>query len=89
MSESDGTLILTPGRKLAGGSLLTNNYCIKLGRPYLHICPGDDWHDQIAGFIKNHWIEVLNLAGPSNAQDLEPFVCNVLDEVLRAWNGSY
>lgn len=85
VSYSDGTLILTPSRELSGGSLLTRNYCIKHGRPYLHLCPGDSWQKQIGGFIKNHWIEVLNVAGTREAANIEQFVYDVSDEVLHVW----
>lgn len=88
VSGGDGTLILTSSRELTGGSLLTRNYCIKLNQPYLHLCPGDNWRNQIQPFIKENWIEVLNVAGPRQAGDIERFVSSVLDEVLRVWRGT-
>lgn len=88
VSSSDGTLILTPSRELTGGSLLTRNYCIKHGRPYLHLCPGDRWRNQIDSFIQNNWIEVLNVAGPRDAADIEQFVYDVLDKVASAFAGA-
>jgi hypothetical protein len=85
--DSDATLLLTPSRRLKGGSLLTYNYCIKLGKPCLHLCPGDNWLNQIEGFIKNYSIERLNVAGLRESVSIEQFVYSLLDEVLCVWRG--
>lgn len=80
--DSDATLILTPGRELTGDSLLTRNYALDNGKPYLHLFPGYNWKAPIRGFFEDHWIRILNVAGPRDAASIEQFVCNVLDEVL-------
>lgn len=82
VNDSDGTLILTPSRALTGGSALTHNYCLKLDKPYLHICPGDQWRGQVGLFIMINQIETLNVAGPREAEGIEQFVYGVLDVVL-------
>jgi hypothetical protein len=72
--ESDGTLILSHG-KLTGGSEFVRKMAMHHGRPWLHI----DLSRTIAFkaarkirlWLKNHRIEVLNVAGPRASKDPE------------------
>lgn len=41
--DADATLIITLSRELTGGSLFTVQQAKKLGRPWLHVFPGEPW----------------------------------------------
>ncbi len=82
--DSDATLIVTLGRKLTGGSLLTAHQAMKRGRPWLHVCPSEDWKSKLTEFLNQHQIHILNVAGPrdSTAPGIGSFVEQVLDELV-------
>lgn len=80
--DADATLIVTLTGDLAGGSLFTRQYAERIGRPCLHVVPGNDWCEKIKGFLDKHSIRILNVAGPraSSAPGIEQFVHEVLTE---------
>ena len=62
--DSDGTLILNTG-KLTGGTRLTHRLAVEQNRPVL-VVQLDEQYDvgDVAGWIKDNKINVLNIAGP-------------------------
>ncbi len=72
--ESDGTLIISHG-KLTGGSEFVRKMAMHHGRPWLHIDLGRTITFKAARkirlWVKNHRIEVLNVAGPRASKDPE------------------
>lgn len=80
--DADATLIVTLGRELKGGSLFTQQYAKTIGRPCLHVFPGNGWHERIEEFLETNRIRVLNVAGSrsSSAPGIEQFVHAVLNE---------
>lgn len=70
--DSDGTVIFTRGPKLGRGSRLTFKIAAKLGKPCLHVNllrPGAA--GEVAGFIYEHSIATLNVAGTRLSKDPE------------------
>lgn len=82
MRDSDATLIISLHSELIGGSLFTQEYANKIGKPCLHVYPGCQWQKQIKAFLERNTIQILNVAGPrdSNAPHIKEFVCDVLDD---------
>ena len=73
VEEGDGTLIVSRG-PLTGGSLLTQGLARKHRKPSLHVDLGEerDLRDTARGalaWIREHGIEVLNVAGPRAGND--------------------
>ena len=70
--DSDGTLIISHG-KLTGGSDYTREIALRRNRPWLHIDLNKTIAFQAAkkirSWIKEHKIEVLNIAGPRASKD--------------------
>jgi len=72
IADSDGSLLISRGR-LTGGSALTRELAVRRGKPWLHV----DLHNKnafiaaqtIAGWIIDHAIKILNVAGPRSSQD--------------------
>jgi hypothetical protein len=81
--DSDATLIISLSPELTGGSLATREYADKIGRPCLHVYPGEEWRSLLYKFISDCPIRILNVAGPrrSGWSDPEPFVHQVLDKI--------
>jgi hypothetical protein len=77
--DADATLIMTLRAQLTGGTRLTRQYAERLGRPCLHVVPGNEWTDKVKGFLETHAIRILNVAGPraSSAPGIEQFVQEV------------
>lgn len=67
--DSDGTLIVSRAPVLSGGSEYTARCAERLGRPWLHACPGADSAAAMLAFIKRHRIGTLNVAGPRLSND--------------------
>ena len=84
--DSDGTLIVSLTPDLSGGSLGTLEIARRLGKPCLHLHPGNLKPSAIREFIAQHAIRVLNVAGPreSNQPGIGEYVREVLDAALRA-----
>ena len=81
--DSDATLIISLQSKLTGGSLFTQEYANKIGKPCLHVYPDCQWQKQIKTFLETSRIQILNIAGPriSSTPDIEAFVSKVLNYV--------
>jgi hypothetical protein len=65
--DSDGTVIISVGRRLRGGSALTLRAARELGRPVLHLGGGRPLRrmaDRLRAFVRRNRIRVLNVAGP-------------------------
>jgi hypothetical protein len=85
--DSDGTVIFTLTRELAGGSLLTAEFARRLSKPLLHLSRRDHATppDQaLRDFLRAHHIGVLNIAGPRSSftPSIGAFVGEVLARTL-------
>lgn len=86
--DSDGTVIIHFG-DIRGGTLETRRLCEQLGKPLLLVDGGT--HDeqaaagQIAAFIREHGIWVLNVAGPRASSEPRAygFTYAVISNLLR------
>lgn len=69
VQDSDGTLIITRGRP-SGGSAMTKHECIKQKKPYFvyNLKAKGDAYADVARWIKENKISVLNVAGPRNSK---------------------
>lgn len=69
--DSDGTLILSLGYELTGGSELTRKIARKWSRPCLWVSKTITKNpvDEVASFVDDHRIEVLNVAGPRDSTE--------------------
>jgi hypothetical protein len=76
VKDSDGTLIIYPG-KLGGGTEQTIRFCVKLQRPHELVDPSElsaqDAAKLIAGFLRKHKIDILNVAGPRQSEWTEGY----------------
>ncbi len=81
--DSDGTLIISLRTQLEGGSKATQEIADRLGRPCLHVHPGNAESAVICEFVEQHGIRVLNVAGPreSSQPGIGKFVFEVLSHV--------
>lgn len=81
--DADATLIVTVARPLTGGTLRTRQDAERIGRPWLHVTPSDDWRQTISRFFQQHPIRVLNVAGPRDSEEsgIRRFVQEVLNEM--------
>jgi len=81
--DSDGTLIFTLAAELTGGSLRTMTFARKHKKPCLHISRAVGYQPElkIQQFVKEHGIEVLNIAGSRESK--EPGVHDWTVQVLR------
>ncbi len=85
VKDSDGTLILNLG-DLAGGSLLTQAFARRLGKPLL-VVPLDDGVTRetaarVLAWLREHDIKTLNVAGPRESQ--RPGIYHLTGELLMA-----
>ena len=71
VKDSDGTVIVYPGT-LGGGTEQTVRSCLELQRPHQLIdaskVSGEDGAKLIAGFVRKHKIDILNVAGPRRSE---------------------
>lgn len=87
VKNSDGTVIIYPG-KLGGGTEQTVRFCQELQRPHQPIdaatISAEDAATLIADFIRDHEIEILNVAGPRQSEwpGGYGYASRVLDAVL-------
>jgi hypothetical protein len=68
--QSDGTLILNKGI-LTEGTKLTNDFTVRYGKPRLIVQLDDDkmiTPEQVIRWIKGHYINTLNIAGPRESK---------------------
>ncbi len=84
--DSDATIIFSLAPVLSGGSMLTRQLAVKLGRPCLHVHPGDADPCEIREFLIRRDVRVLNIAGPraSNEPAVGAFVLQMLEAAWRA-----
>lgn len=83
--DSDATLIISLHPELIGGSLFTQEYAFRIGKPCLHVYPNSQWQAMIKIFFKANVTQTLNVAGPrgSSAPNIELFVYLVLEKMYR------
>lgn len=67
VQDSDGTLIITEG-VLSGGTRLTANIAVELGRPLLTVDAMKPDLDAVDAWLSEHTIQTLNVAGPRESQ---------------------
>lgn len=87
MRDSDGTVILSLGDTLTGGSKRTAELAERHGKPWLHVSRrsnGGDAGDRVGRFVAETGIRVLNVAGPraSTEPRIGEFVSEVLDRAF-------
>jgi hypothetical protein len=67
VKDSDGTVIIYSG-KLSGGTEQTVRFCLEQQRPHQLLdaskIPTEEAARLIADFVRNHKIDILNVAGP-------------------------
>ena len=84
VKDSDGTVIIYPG-KLSGGTEQTVRFCIELQRPHQLIdaskISAKVGAKLISDFVREHKIDVLNVAGPRQSEWSEGY-----DYAYRALN---
>ncbi|MGA7129391.1 MAG: putative molybdenum carrier protein [Chthoniobacterales bacterium] len=83
--DSDATVLFSIEPTLTGGSLRTMEFARKHGKPYMHLCAGDNAvAEQLKAFIEEHRVKILNVAAPRASKEpkVGQFVMALLDEVL-------
>jgi hypothetical protein len=89
VKDSDGTVIIYPG-KLSGGTEQTICFCVEQPRPreLIEASKGspEDAAKLISNFIREHKIEILNVAGPRQSEWPEgyDYACRTLDRFLKS-----
>lgn len=90
--DTDGTIVFTLARELTGGSKLTAEFARKHSKPFLHISRGGCYQPEveIQGFIAEHGIRVLNIAGSRESKEpgIHEWTKGVLDRALF-WSESH
>jgi len=67
--DSDGTLILARGRRLTGGTALTEDLAQRYGRPVLVVdLKTEDGPGPVIAWLEENAIATLNVAGPRESQ---------------------
>ncbi|MBI3852368.1 MAG: putative molybdenum carrier protein [Verrucomicrobia bacterium] len=88
--DSDGTVIFTIGRALAGGSKQTSKFAKQLGKPWLHLSQDADGNatvDKLRQFLSENRIKVLNVAGSRKSQERQVGDFTTVT-LTRLWDGS-
>jgi hypothetical protein len=85
--DSDATLIFSIAADPQGGTKLTLDLARKLGKPVLHLSRDIEPADAAAllrGFLNEHAVETLNIAGPRASQEpeIKAFVTDILQSAL-------
>ena len=86
--DSDATVVFTIKQELLGGSALTAALADRLGKPCLHVAfeasglTADEHARRLVGFLKEHRVRRLNVAGPRASQ--EPEIGSFVEQVLAA-----
>lgn len=70
--DSDATLILYEG-KLKGGTLLTQSFCQRLGKPYLAIQMDGEEAELAREWLRKFRPQTLNVAGPRESTSVGIF----------------
>ena len=84
--DSDGTVVMSLGNEVAGGTLATIAFANAWRRPCLHLRSADrEPADQLRQFVREHSIRNLNVAGPRASEEpgIGEFVTRVLGGGLR------
>jgi hypothetical protein len=85
--DSDGTVVLSLGAGLSGGSLRTAELARDRGKPCLHLSRSGDGAvagERLRDFVRAHGIRVLNVAGPraSSEPGVGAFVRDTLTQAF-------
>jgi hypothetical protein len=81
--DSDGTLILTRGQP-DRGTALTQDIATRMGKPLLVVdLDGNPDGDEFQGWLEEHGIVVLNVAGPRESS--QPGIYAEAADLLRRW----
>ncbi|MCH7228732.1 putative molybdenum carrier protein [Haloferula sp. A504] len=85
--HTDGTVIFTLAAKLTGGSLRTAEFARKHGKPLIHLSrSGGPYNsaEQLQGFVDEHGIRVLNVAGSRDSKEPELYswVIQILEDAF-------
>jgi len=86
--DSGGTVIFSGCLELSGGTKETAEIASKIGKPLLHLVSSmgvEEAATQLAAFLKEYGIAVLNIAGPraSQERDTGKFVHAFLSQALK------
>jgi hypothetical protein len=84
--DSDGTVVFSTFEVLTGGSKKTVEVARQYGKPVLHLSRNEGTlsaQEQLHRFIRDHHIQILNVAGPRTSKEAEvaSFVKDVFDKV--------
>ncbi|HVT28986.1 MAG TPA: putative molybdenum carrier protein [Lacipirellulaceae bacterium] len=99
--NSDATVIFTIKPHISGGTRLTRDLALRLGKPLLHLSrdagqkASNDGASvaapaaQLINFLNEHAVQTLNIAGPRASQEAD--IASFVDHVLQyAWSdGTY
>lgn len=86
--DTDGTVVFTLGAEETGGSLKTQGFARKRGKPCVHIArDGGSLFEpalQLQEFVKQHVIKRLNVAGSRESKEpgIYQWVMQVLDDAF-------
>jgi hypothetical protein len=81
--DSDATVVFSIAEQPQGGTKLTLDLARRLGKPVLHLSRDVSPRDAaslLQGFLAEHAVETLNIAGPRASQ--EPEIANFVRETL-------
>ena len=78
------------GHSGTGGSLATMELAAAHDKPCLHLSGLQDAPDnapQLAGFLRNNEVKILNVAGPraSGEPEVAAFIQEIFNELLADW----
>ena len=83
--DTGGTVILSIGKELSGGSKKTAEFAVKQDNPCLHAHSGqEDVAQALRDFVADNEIKTLNVAGPRASKEpgVAEFVRNVLEKAF-------
>ena len=91
--DSGGTVIFSANTELTGGTQETLEYAKEVGKPWLHLVSSLSVNvaaTHLEAFIRQHNIQVLNVAGPRASAEPETgqFVKAVLAQALKPPGGN-
>jgi hypothetical protein len=85
--DSDGTVIFSMGKQLAGGSKQTAEFARRYKKPCLHLNQGEDSDParRLLTFLALHKISTLNVAGPRRSEEpgAQKFAFETLSRLWR------
>jgi hypothetical protein len=81
--DTDGTVVISTGPELRGGSKKSVEFAVRYNKPCLHIHSGQsDAGQSLRDFVSDNEIATLNVAGPCESE--EPEVGTLVKAVLEA-----